>query len=202
MKKINYKNVYQFKIILDDIKPPIWRRIQVPENYTFWDLHVAIQDAMGWTDSHLHQFRIASPKPSKTKYIGLPDEEDFGQETLKGWEEAISQWFGFDKNKIMRYDYDFGDNWGHKIILEKIFPGDGGKYPRCIDGARACPPEDCGGVGGYEDLLNIVKNPKHPEYKDMLEWLGGDFTVEEFDCKEVIFDSPTKRLREILKYNK
>ena len=93
MKKNSYKNIYQFKIVLEDIKPTIWRRIQVPESYTFWDLHVAIQDAMGWMDCHLHQFETITQKPREIKYIGIPDEEDFGMKVVAGWEEKISKWF-------------------------------------------------------------------------------------------------------------
>lgn len=196
-----HDKIFQFKIILENIKPPIWRRIQVPESYTFWDLHVAIQDAMGWCDGHLHQFETVTNKPSDKIYIGIPSDED-PYEIKKDWEEKISDWYDLEKNNKMNYTYDFGDNWDHKIVLEKILLCDGSKYPRCIDGKMACPPEDCGGVWGYEDLIEIIKNPKHKEYKEMKEWLGGDFDPEAFNCSEVVFDNPASRLKEMLKYNK
>lgn len=200
MKNSNYKNVWQFKIVLEDTKPTIWRRIQVSENYSFWDLHVAIQDAMGWADYHLHQFETIELKPRNIKYIGIPDEDDC-MNTVPGWKEKISDWFSPDNRKTMRYVYDFGDSWNHKITLEKILPREEKtKYPICIAGALACPPEDCGGIGGYYDLLEIMDNPKHEEYKDMIEWLGGEkFNPEDFDIAEIEFDNPRERLRDMRK---
>ncbi len=196
MKKPSYKNVYQFKIILKYIKPPIWRRIQVPESYSFWDLHVAIQDSMGWQDYHLHDFVTIRKSNEQEKRIGIPDCEGTYLDTLPSWEENISDWFSLDENKSMNYIYDFGDNWEHRVELERIIKKDDSiNYPACIKGARACPPEDCGGVWGYEDKLNIIKNPNHPEHDEILEWMGTDFNQEEFDCAGVIFDDPAERLK-------
>jgi len=190
-------NVYQFKISLLEVKPPIWRRIQVVENYTFWDLHVAIQDAMGWTDSHLHEFNIINPNTTKNMVIGFPDElAGFINEdriVLAGWEQSISDFFSLDNPKA-KYDYDFGDDWQHEIVLEKILPIESKvKYPRCLEGGRACPPEDCGGIWGYSELLEILVDPKHPDYQERIEWLGGEFHPESFDIKKVHFDNPKKR---------
>lgn len=193
MKK-KFNQVYQFKITLKDIKPPIWRRIQVPETYTFWDLHVAIQDAMGWVDYHLHQFELIDPRTGIKREIGIPDDEfDYGIEILSGWRQKIANWFSME-NKLADYRYDFGDNWRHEVKLERILPRDqNAKYPICIDGTRACPPEDCGGTWGYKDLLEILKNPSHKEYAEKLIWVGGEFDPEYFDVKEVIFDDPDIR---------
>ena len=144
MKK-KFKKVYQFKITLKDIKPPVWRRIQVPESYTFWELHVAIQDAMGWLDYHLHIFEIINPSKDMKEEIGVPDEDfESDTKTLPGRKLKIADYFSMDNAKA-NYQYDFGDNWEHTIKLEKIVArAEDAQYPVCIAGKRACPPEDCG----------------------------------------------------------
>lgn len=181
MKK-KFENVYQFRIDLKDIRPPIWRRIQVPETYTFWDLHVAIQDAMGWKDYHMHEFQITDPSFGERIRIETPE-----------WEKKIADWLNIETSTA-NYIYDFGDFWEHKVKLEKIIPREKGvNYPICIKGKRACPPEDCGGVWGYEELLEIIKDPDHEEYEEMIEWVGEDFDPEHFDPKEVVFDDPDRR---------
>ncbi|MEA3458997.1 MAG: plasmid pRiA4b ORF-3 family protein [Candidatus Thermoplasmatota archaeon] len=191
MKK-KFDQVYQFKITLKGIRPPIWRRIQVPEKYTFWGLHVAIQDAFGWSDCHLHEFELQDKSTSLRVDIGIPD-EDFDRSILAGWNQKIVDYFSME-NCSAHYVYDFGDYWVHKIQLEKIIPKEkDGIYPRCIKGKRACPPEDCGGIGGYERLLDIMNNENHEEYDEMIEWLGGRFDPEHFDVDEVGFNDPDKR---------
>ncbi|NQE45972.1 hypothetical protein C5S31_08120 [ANME-1 cluster archaeon GoMg2] len=191
MKK-KYNQVFQFRITLKGIKPPIWRRIQVPETYTFWDLHVAIQDAMGWIDYHLHEFELVNPLTGLTQSIGSPD-EDFDREVLPELKQKLVAFFSME-NRSADYTYDFGDNWEHKIQLEKILPREEGvTYPICIKGKRACPPEDCGGIWGYAELLEIIGNPNHEEYEEMLEWLGGEFDPEHFDVEEISFGDPEKR---------
>jgi len=203
MKK-KFDRVYQFKIFLKDIKPPVWRRIQVPENYTFWDLHVAIQDAMGWRDCHLHQFELINPSTGFKNVIRSYEGEEFDDDIveLEGLEK-ISEWFSID-NRIAHYEYDFGDGWLHTVRLEKILPRDKNvSYPICIAGKRACPPEDCGGVWGYEELLEILRDKNHPEYEDMIAWVRDqleleeteEFNSEHFDPKEVTFDDPDKRFK-------
>ncbi len=142
MRKRKFHWVYQFKIRLNGISPSVWRRIQVPEYYTFWDLHVAIQDAMGWLDYHLHEFYMTHPVTSEKVIIGVPDEEDelFERETLPDDREKISDWFSMENRKA-DYTYDFGDNWTHSIVLKDILPRDRDRdYPLCIAGKRACPP--------------------------------------------------------------
>ncbi len=188
---------YQFKITLKRIKPPIWRRIQVPETYTFWDLHVAVQDAMGWTDTHLHHFEILNPAKDFKEKIGIPY-EDFDAGILAGWKRKISNYFSSKNNKA-DYIYDYGDNWEHIVKLEKILPQEKGiTYPICVDGARACPPEDCGGTWGYEEFLEAIMDPNHERHEELLNWIGGDFDPEGFDIKDIIFDNPKKRLEYIL----
>ena len=190
--KEKFNQVYQFKITLKGVKPPIWRRIQVAEIYTFWDLHVAIQDVMGWLDYHLHGFEMVNPSTGLKVNIGSPD-EDFDREVLPVWKQKIADYFSME-NRSADYVYDFGDSWEHQIQLEKILPREKNiNYPICIKGKRACPPEDCGGIWGYEDFLEIITDPNHEEYKEMLEWVGGEFDPEHFDVKEVHFDDPDKR---------
>ncbi|MFH1367958.1 MAG: plasmid pRiA4b ORF-3 family protein [Elusimicrobiota bacterium] len=194
-----YTNIFQFRISLDEIRPTIWRRIQVPSSYSFWDLHVAIQDAMGWLDCHLHEFQIKDHISGNKAYIGIPDEDSdlmTGRKTLEGWKEPIAEWFSFEHNTA-KYVYDFGDDWKHNIELEKIMPCEENvKYPRCIGGECACPPEDVGSVSGYFELIEIMKIPSHPGHKEMVEWIGNDnFDPAQFDLKEVKFDDPDERFK-------
>lgn len=187
--------VYQFKITLQGSKPPIWRRIQVPGSYSFWDLHVAIQDAMGWLDCHLHQFEVMDPKYGEEVFIGIPDNGGWGDvRVLPEWKTSIAPYFSHTSQAL--YEYDFGDSWSHKILLEKILsPEQDVQYPLCLAGKRACPPEDCGGIWGYEVLLEIMKDPNHEEYEERLEWVGDDFDPETFNPDSVVFDDPKKCLR-------
>jgi hypothetical protein len=187
--------IYQFKITMREIEPTIWRRILVPEKYNFWDLHVAIQDAMGWWDCHMHAFRMRRKHAQKITEIGIPIEPQFEDEpeTLSGWKIPISLMFD-DVGVTSEYEYDFGDFWIHDVLLEGILLREKGRtYPRCIGGARACPPEDCGGVPGYYDLLEIISDPKHEEHKQMLTWLGGSYDPGAFEPEMVKFDNPKKR---------
>lgn len=186
--------VYQFKVILQDIAPPVWRLIEVPEKYSFWDLHVAIQDAMGWQDYHLHSFDMADPRTGKKVTIGIPSDDFYDEPfTLPGWEVDIKDYFN-ERGVSAEYLYDFGDAWEHTVRLEGIQSrAKGVRYPRCIDGERHCPPEDCGGTGGYEDFLEAIRDPEDEDHDAMLEWIGGSFEPEDFDARKVKFDNPDKR---------
>lgn len=179
--------MYQFKITLRYVEPPIWRRIEVPGTYTFWDLHVAIQDAMGWSDYHLHQFELISPSTGARVEIGIPEDEiEYGGEILPGWEQKIAQWFSME-NKFADYLYDFGDGWEHVVKLKRVGSRENKvSYPRCVNGERACPPEDCGGVPGYEEIC-LGESEFQEEYED--------YDPEHFDVREVRFDDPDKRWR-------
>ncbi|OGC94697.1 MAG: hypothetical protein A2W25_15890 [candidate division Zixibacteria bacterium RBG_16_53_22] len=184
MKK-DFTQVYQFKISLLNIKPLIWRRIQVPENYTFWDLHVAIQNAMGWVGYHLHQFTLLDPLTKDRIFVADPDEE-FTSDLMVIPERntPVIKWFSAGR-KSATYEYDFGDGWEHKITFEKILPREKGlKYPRCIAGARACPPEDCGGPWNYQDICAGKSETTLADYND--------FDPEHFDVTEIEFDDPAK----------
>ncbi|MCP4545273.1 MAG: plasmid pRiA4b ORF-3 family protein [bacterium] len=184
--------VLQFKIELLDVSPPIWRRIEVPGDYTFWDLHVAIQDAMGWTDSHLHAFAV----DNGTVEIGIPD-QDGESSTVPGWQRRLNEHFA-DPGDNVKYEYDFGDSWLHSVILEKSRPAEpGAEDLRCLDGARKCPPEDCGGPPGFEEFLEAIGDPNHASHEHYLDWCGGAFDAEEFDSALVNFDDPAERLKGI-----
>lgn len=185
--------IYQFKISLKGIKPKIWRRIQVPGKYSFYELHAAIQDAMGWSNCHLHEFTMKIPTTGQRISIGSPSPDDlgFGPETIPEENAKIARYFVSAKTKAT-YLYDFGDGWNHEIVLEKIIsPEADVDYPRCVAGKRACPPEDCGGSWGYQKLLEIIRNPLHDEHKERMEWMDelgyDDFDPEEFDPKSVQF---------------
>jgi len=174
-------SIYQLKLTLKDSKPPIWRRIQVSGDISLHRLHKIIQAAMGWLDYHLYQFTIAN------FVYGIPDPEDddWGMPVDDSRKIRLNKLLSREKTKI-RYEYDFGDGWVHHILVEKIIPpAPGVNYPVCLAGKRACPPEDCGGIWGYEELLDIIGNPRHKEYKEMMEWLGGSFDAEEFDLESI-----------------
>lgn len=169
--------VYQLKIILKGAKPPIWRRILVDPETLLVDFHRIIQTTMGWTNSHLHLF-------AGQKYEYAPREFEV-EGTRDSRVVKLKDILKGEKQKIL-YEYDFGDGWEHEILLEKIIEEEGEKQiPRCIGGRKNCLPEDCGGVGGYEELLNIISDPDHEDHKEMLVWLGGDFDPDYFDKHEV-----------------
>ena len=189
-------NIYHFEVTLLDVEPLIWRAIQVPDSYSFWDLHVAIQDAMGWFDNHLHEFEIIDSATRHIVRIGVPDGESLDQQpTRPAWEVGISDYLRLD-NAEAHYAYDFGDGWVHRVTLKEILePDPDVTYPRCVAGERSCPPEDSGGPRGYERFLDALQYPDHEEHESMMEWVGGNFDPEEFDPAKVSFDDPGKRWR-------
>jgi hypothetical protein len=175
--------IHQLKVSLRGSKPPIWRRIQVASDTRLDALHGILQIAMGWSNYHLHQF-ITGKRGGMTFYG--PAENDGGfEDMLEESAYSVAQIAPTEKSGFV-YEYDFGDGWEHDIVVEKILPQAAeAKYPLCLAGKRACPPEDVGGIWGYEELLEIVKDPKHPEYQERLEWLGRKLDPEYFDPAEV-----------------
>ena len=178
--------IYQFKVTLKNIEPPIWRRFQVRRNITFRELHNTLQVIMGWQDYHLHLFQVES--------LTVTDPE-----TLAEWDRDGAPDNAAQLDKIVKqegatfvYEYDFGDSWEHELVLEAILRAEEtAVYPRCLNGERACPPEDCGGFWGYELFLEALRDPGHEEHDSYLEWVGGSFDPEAFDL-----DTVTRQLRE------
>ena len=172
--------IYQLKVVLLGSEPPVWRRLQVPGDARLDWLHAALQVALGWTNSHLHQFRVGEDRYSDTRHHSA--ESEGAPEILEARKFTLRQ-IAPHRQDAFGYEYDFGDSWEHEITVDKILPPDAAASTTalCLDGARACPPEDCGGVWGYADLLKILKNRKHPEHKNMKEWLGRAFDADAFD---------------------
>jgi hypothetical protein len=181
--KSQSQEIYQLKVTLSGSKPAIWRRVQVPADFTLAKLHAVLQIVMGWTDSHLHQFYIDKV------FYGVPDPDDWGigRPTLNEKSVKLSRVLGYVGAKAT-YTYDFGDGWEHKIVIEKILPAlpdADSVYPVCVAGKRSCPPEDCGGIGGYMELLEVLEDPDHEDHEEKLEWMGGSLFPEAFDLTSV-----------------
>jgi hypothetical protein len=176
--------IYHLRVSLEGMEPLIWRRLQVPGSASLGWLHAVIQVAMGWTNSHLHQFVVGKQIYSDPTF-DLDEYED-GPRVLDENKIAVLDIVPRAKSTFV-YEYDFGDSWDHRITVEKILDQDprAETFAQCLDGERACPPEDCGGVWGYADLLQIIRNPKHKEYKSMMEWLGGKFDAEAFNRDKI-----------------
>jgi hypothetical protein len=191
------ETVIQIKVSLRGVRPSIWRRLQVPASYSFWDLHVAIQDAMGWRDYHLHEFRVVPGPRRRSVRIGIPDEDALvgDRPTLPGWEVLIMRYLCV-KGARAEYAYDFGDGWEHRVMVEDIVQRlPGVSYPRCLAGRRKCPPEDVGGTWGYEEFLSALRDPSHEEHESYLTWVGGSYDPDDFDARGVRFDDPERRWR-------
>lgn len=163
--------VHRLKITLRGSQPPIWRRLEVPSGSTLEQLHHIIQTAFGWEDYHMWVFQTPAGD------YGLADRE-------LGHRNAASQRLAKAAPRPgtrLTYTYDFGDDWEHDLLIEAVTDAEPGTaYPHCLTGRRACPPEDCGGIWGYQDLLEILADPSHDEHAERLEWLGLD-NASQFD---------------------
>jgi hypothetical protein len=173
-------SIYDLKITLLGIEPPIWRRIQVPSTLLLCCLHDAFQAVMGWTDSHLHQFE------QDGRYWGVPQTDEFGDlELLDETKVPVGKLLLAEGDSLV-YLYDFGDNWRHEVLLEKIVPVDGPPpKPICLAGERRCPPEDVGGPSGYQEFLEVIFEPGHEEFEHYRQWAGDPVHAEEFDVATV-----------------
>ena len=175
------KRLYQFKIALLNIGPAIWRRIQL-KDCSIDKLHECIQTAMGWTNSHLHRFEIQGIVCGDPELLCDDPECFVGTNSLETMVSDIVPPSG--ARFQFSYEYDFGDRWRHEVVFEGCLPtAQGVRYPLCLEGERACPPEDVGGVDGYEEFLEVLADPSHREHKEWMTWAGGDFDPTRFDPK-------------------
>lgn len=169
--------IFELEIVLAEVQPPVRRRVQVPGEIDLAVLHEVVQSVVGWTNSHLHEFEIAGRR------YGIPD-PDWGDQNLV--DEAKGKLFRLVKHgDRFGYLYDFGDNWAHQVTVEKIIAAQPGvRYPRCVAGQGACPPEDVGGPWGYDEFQTALTDPSHPDHDERLEWAGGPFDPHRFDLDE------------------
>lgn len=175
--------ILQLKITLQGSeKPPIWRMVQIPTNINFQQLHAIIQEAMGWMNAHLHQFHLGRQTPF---FIGIPDPYDDSGETKDGRKVKINEYLTKEKDQIY-YEYDFGDGWAHSIQVQEVLEAKTGiVYPHLLKGKGACPPEDCGGIWGYNNLVEAINDPDHEEHEDLCEWMDTDYwDANEFDLED------------------
>ncbi len=173
-------SVLQMKVALVGVRPPIWRRFLVPEDFTLEELHFVIQIVMGWENAHLYAFHLGG-----YRYTLVMEDFDLMEDERDARDYRIREFALRPKQKFL-YVYDFGDYWEHQLTVEKRLPLEEGKqYPVCLTGKRACPPEDCGGIWGYANILEALKHPDDPQYQELFEWLGDDFDPEYFDLDEV-----------------
>src|SRR5215203_484684 len=189
-------------------KRQYWRSMKTPEcsitvtrkrawrsvNLSGWRLAArsatrSRKDAMGWLDYHLHEFRLLDRREKQVLSIGIPTDDDpEDRPVVPGWDVPLSRYFerrGWHAPPAM-YAYDFGDDWEHVLVHEGMESAEESlTYPRCVSGARRCPPEDCGGVHGYEEFLKAIASRRHPEHQSMVEWVGGSYEADAFDPKAV-----------------
>ncbi|MGA9407714.1 MAG: plasmid pRiA4b ORF-3 family protein [Bacteroidota bacterium] len=180
------RKIYTIKAILSGSEPLIWRRFVVPGEYKLSKLHRVLQVVMGWGEAHLHEFIFNGVS------FGEPSPE-YGDVKMFDHKKMTLSGMIHEEKRSFTYIYDFGDGWQHELTVERIAaPEKDARYPICLAGERACPPEDCGGMGGYDDLLEALENPKTEDQKELAEWVG-DFNPEVFDLEKV--NSRLKRIR-------
>jgi hypothetical protein len=169
-------SVHRLRLLLSESDPPIWREVEVPSDVRFDRLHRIFQAVMGWCDGHPHQFMVDDESIADPEAV-----MDARDESAVRLHQVAPQ-----KGASFLYVYDFGDDWQHEVTVQAVEPRpDGAVHVRCTGGARACPPEDCGGIPGYEDLLRVLRDPLDPEHAAMCELVGGRFDPESFDLVAV-----------------
>lgn len=170
------RSVYQVKVTLVGAKPPIWRRLLVTDSTDLHRLHLVIQDAMGWQNSHLYQFEI-----DQTRYTEFFDDGSVADDEMSASSVRLGD-LSLEEGDSFLYNYDFGDDWYHECEIERVAPVErGATYPRCLAGRRAGPPEDCGGIYGYDSMLSALRSRSHPDRTHWLEWIGPNWDAEAFD---------------------
>lgn len=187
-------NALQIQIAIDGIEPAVWRRLIVPSTWHLGELHLAIQAAFNWWNYHLHEFRIGG-----LRYGDLDTDDWGGPDDQRVFDEREVRLLHFDREPglAFTYLYDFGDGWSHTVTLERpLFLEARPRHATCVDGGRARPPEDVGGLGGYERFLAIMADPGDPEHAEVRRWCGGHFDPNWFD--RILVD---KDLRSALKPN-
>ena len=169
--------IFELEIVLVEVQPPVRRRVQVPGEINLAVLHEVVQSVMGWTNSHLHEFEISGRR------YGIPD-SDWDEQNLV--DEAKGKLFRLvEQGDRFGYLYDFGDNGVHQLTVDKVLAAEPGvRYPRCVAGQGACPPEDVGGPWGYDEFQAALADPTHPDHDERLEWAGGPFDPHGFDLDE------------------
>ncbi len=170
------REIYELRITLGGIDPPVWRLVHVPADATLHQLHDLIQAIMPWNGAHLYEFW------ARDQRIGLPDEEAEDNEDVLDSREVRLLDLGLRRRSWFIYVWDFGDDWRHTIQLVNRFPAESdATYPYCVDGGRAAPPDDCGGPSGYLHMLSALRDPAHAEHESWKTWVGDSFDPEAFD---------------------
>lgn len=167
---------HQLKITLKGVKPPVWRRLLIPSEYTLTQVHEALLTGMGWSGYHLYAFKIG-----RTSYLEIDD--DWPDDSVDPASVRLGDLVG--PGDKFTFQYDFGDGWEHEVVVEDVLPAAGRSRPVCLAGRRACPPEDVGGPWGYGDFLDAITNPQHQRHAELLDWIGGSFDPDAFDPAEV-----------------
>jgi hypothetical protein len=171
------ETVVTLTVTLLGTEPPVWRRLEVPSSLTLDRLHEILVTAMGWLDYHLHAFEIDGRR------YGVPDDSFDFDDTLPEEEIVLADLVGIGVDRFI-YEYDFGDGWQHEIVIESVGESISGvSYPRCTAGERACPPEDCGGIPGFAEFVEVMADPRHPEHEAMSAWYGGEFDPAAFSAE-------------------
>lgn len=167
-------SVHDLRVTLLDVSPPVWRRLRVPSASTLSVLHSILQVTLGWQDAHLHEWRVGE------RTFGLSDEPSWGEDIEDESTAVLGELAPADS--VLHYAYDFGDGWEHLVEVLDVLPFDPGEPPVAVlDGARAVPPEDCGGPSGYEHLLDALADEDDSEHQEMLDWVGDAFDPDAFD---------------------
>lgn len=182
LAELKMDEIIQLKAVIKHSKPTIWRRILVSKDTTLFKLHHILQIAFGWQNYHAFQFAHQGYVFVNADVINFREESENVLDTDSTSLDALI----VEEGEQLDYLYDLGDHWEHLIEVEKLLPLKAKKqYPVCTAGRNACPPEDCGGITSYYHLLKVLKDPKHPQYRDIRKWIGKKFSPKEFDLERV-----------------